>query len=262
MKSIKTYLEKIEAGLPINYPAFKKLLLGLQLDRSFSLDTSSIEAEKVKGDQYCVSILHNGLYQALCELANISGGDRAKLATQNRSHSHKVSGSIITARKGADGHPFTLVAWANGKIDSPAGFTPSQDCIIIENLENFLHLQGVVGEAGSIDVFFGNGMSIANSYHKGLLSRYKHIYMFVDLDLGGLKIAAAVSSLVGHQSVEFMLMPGIEERLDKVAITKPADYLKEVAILGQNYPFLSQPAGLILKNKKTIEQEVFLANGK
>ena len=257
------YLKKIDENIPINYPKFKKLVRSLNLP--YSLRKESINSRKVKGDLYHVQILSRDLEKALRKMADLDRHSRVSLATQNRSHSKKVSGSILSCRKEGN-HPYIIRFEHSGSFHSPADYQPSATCLVIENLENFLQISKTLEvlknllplSPDPVEIVFADGMSVANSFHKKYFSQFNEILLFLDLDAGGLNIAAAVHNLVPEASVVFLIASTTEKALENVESLQGSEYLKKIEAIGRSHVFLRRAAELICYHRKIIEQEAFL----
>jgi hypothetical protein len=260
---IKNMLTAIDQGQSINLLTFKKMLA--QLSLKHRVEPSDIVGDKVKGDQYTVSYFHPQLARELHHLVNDMGTDRNSAARQNRSHKHKVDGSLILVRH-LDQHPQVVTIDSVGNFRIP--IQQSRTAVVLENRQLFLCVEQFYAFIQDytdipcdqpVDFLFGMGNEIANSLHDLFLSAYDHLYLCFDLDLGGLSTARNLYNLIPQQSMSFIQPRDIVKRLGNVSCRRDSDYLEKVAVLGQDSPeFLKPYAQLIHRMGRTIEQESFL----
>lgn len=260
---IKIMLAAIEQGRSINLSTFKKMLA--QLNLKHRVAPSDILGDKVKGDQYTISYFHPQLASELHHLVDDMGIDRNSAARQNRSHKHKVDGSLILVRQ-LHQHPQVVTIDSVGNFKIP--IQQSRAAVVLENRQLFLYVEQFYAFIEDytdipcdqpVDFLFGMGNEIANSSHALFLSTYDQLYLCFDLDLGGLSTARNLYNLMPEQPMSFIQPRDIIKRLDNVSCRRDADYLEKVAVLGQDSPeFLKPYAQLIHRMGRTIEQESFL----
>lgn len=236
-----------------------------QLNLKHRLEPSDILGEKVNSDQYTVSYFHPQLASELRHLIDDMGNDRNSAARQNRSHRHKVDGSLILIRR-LNQHPQIVTIDSVGNFKSP--ITLSRVAVVLENRQLFLYVEQFYAFIQNytdipcdqpLDFLFGTGNEISNSSHALFLSGYEHLYLCFDLDFGGLSTARNLYKLMPTQAMSFIQPRDIRERLDHVTCRRNPDYLEKVAVLGQDSPeFLKPYAQLIHRMGRTIEQESFL----
>jgi len=262
IKRLKQYMDKIDDGVAINYPSFLKFVEALSLD--LTLSPELFKAVKVKGDKYVVTFLNDQLAASLKRLAETDVSQRSSLAQQNSSHETGASGSLVIFKQ-AFGHSQVL------EFDQDGNFTPafnqSKTCLILENIDNFLNAEltftylaknSSLDKNSATDVYFASGNAITNKLHNNLFNRYQSIFLALDLDLGGLKIASTFISTFGDNKVEYLLPVDIDARLKRVEKRKESDYLKKVEAIGRNMPSLAAACSLITKHRKILEQESYI----
>lgn len=146
------------------------------------------------------------------------------------------------------------------RVNTRQVFFTKRACLIIENAESFLFYKDTFrnlakGEEtfdlDEIDIYYAAGNSINNRLHKPLLKQYKVIYLALDIDLGGLKIAQTLKKTYGNEDVVFLLPNKLEERLEKVVQEKSVEYLE----VKMSTPSLKTPCNHILRSRKILEQE-------
>lgn len=225
-----------------------------------SLQPQMLDAIKVRGEYYKIKILSAELDSALEQLATTQTHDRSVLATQNMSHRKSVRGSMLVVRQNDD-HP-TVVLFNDAGEYTPR-FGTKRACLIIENAESFLFYKDTfrnlakredVLDLDEIDIYYAAGNSINNRLHAPLLKQYEVIYLALDIDLGGLKIAQTLKKTYGNEDVVFLLPNKLEDRLEKVVQEKSVEYLEKVEKVKISTPSLETPCNLILRSRKTLEQ--------
>lgn len=265
IKSLARHLENIESGKPVNLPAFLKLIDSL----SIGLEVAPSDIQAIKsGKAYIVTDIKPSLLSELKRLSCADLSSRKGAAIQNKSHSVRVDGSMLLLRKGGS-HPEVVMFKPDGSFIRQS--TESPKLLVVENRQCFINLQQslrLINKLESIvidddtDVLFAEGNQINNSLHRPFLRRYEEIYAFLDIDLGGLKIAHNMLTLLGTDSsapsFHFVLPNNIDELLKNVVETKSTEYLNKVADIGMKAGSLSKPASKILLHRKTLEQEAFL----
>ena len=261
--NLKQYLEKIIQGKPVNYPVFKKLV---ESNTPYQVSSKSVQIQKERGDLYKVKFLSDELKDSLNRLAGLDVTSRVSLATQNKSHSQKVSGSMINCRRGEE-HPYVVLVEKSGDFTSPYEYPNHTDCLIVENLENFLFIKDTINCLESnpeidfknlTDTIFSAGNAITNSFHKLFLNQFSRVFLLLDLDLGGLKTAASLKKMLSEKEVHFLIAPNTDKLLSEVVSEQKPEYLIKIETIGQKNPFLYEAASLIRKHRKTVEQEAYL----
>ncbi|UZE97232.1 hypothetical protein [Alkalimarinus alittae] len=262
-KKLARYLQKISSERPIDLGAFYRLLNTIRLDVSFSQD--EIRATKVKGNKYIVTYLPPSLKRCLEQIARGSEAEtRSEAAVQNNSHSVKVNGSFLIIRKGVS-DPKIIVFDGDGNLTKD--YARADTALLIENRQNFLNISETlefladnsnVDFGLDIDVIFTSGNEVSNSLHSSFLRQYKELFLFLDLDLGGLQIAANIMVLTDNYQHQFIVPDDIEKRLERVQTTASPEHIDKVIEIGVKFDALAPFARLIKKHRKTIEQESFL----
>ncbi len=262
LKRLNQYVNNIENSQPINLSNFYSLLDTFSLDRSNYV--ADIQATKVKpkGSLYLVTKIDSSLLADLKTLISVVDGDRCLAATQNRSHSAKVNGSFIILRKG---YSAPLITMINPKGEYEV--SQSQTVLLIENRQNFISIHQTISFLerytdfkfhSSMDIVFTEGNEVSNSIHQSFLVQYKCIYLFLDLDLGGLLISKNLLMLLPKMEFHFLLPRDIEQRLEKIIEPRDKEYLEKVIAIGRENAFLEPIAKLIKDHRRTLEQENYL----
>lgn len=260
---LSNLLDKIERRQDVNLHQLIKEIEKLNLKHP--LEANDILAHKVKGDFYSITDFNPELWHELRSLTKGAGTDRNSAAHQNLSHNHKVEGSFILIRH-VDEHPQVVTIAADGSYISP--MIQSKRAVIVENRQlflfadtflSFLEKHTDVPTDQPMDVLFGMGNELANSLHARFLNSYEHLYLCLDLDLGGLKTANSVFNLLPEQSISFVQPFDIAQRLENVFCREDQRYLQEIGELSLKvHPLLKPYARLIREMGRTLEQESYL----
>lgn len=262
IKSLKKYIEDIDNRRTIHLTKFITLIEMFSLPHQYM--STDIDARKIKGTQYQVERVNEHLMALLRHLVNDGGTDRISAARQNRSHSHKVKGSLFLIRK-RDAHPNVVIIDEAGHFQYPKKI--SKKALVVENRQNFIYTKRTLTflekytqfeSEQDIDVIFGEGNEISNSLHKQFLTQYEHLYLFLDLDLGGLITARNLISLLPKTPIEFLIPADIESRLKNVTEISDVGYIQKVIDIGSACPPLAPFAKLIKEHRCTLEQESYL----
>lgn len=262
-KRLKNYLDAINSKKPIDAEKFHALLRQLNLQHPVS--PSDFLSEKVQNNKYLVQVVNSKLFDELSVLASLDDNSRASLASQNRSHDTSVNGSMLIVRQD-DKHPTIMVFDFEKQYQGL--FPLNATCLVVENEQNFLQSKqslklmrdhGLIGPE-PIDVIYGNGASITNQLYDLFLEQYSTISLLMDFDLGGLSIARTLINRHGEKKIRFLYPKDIETRLSKVIIPQSPEYLIKVEKIARECPHLAQPARIMRKHRKVIEQEDYLNN--
>ncbi|MBT4836713.1 MAG: hypothetical protein HON94_05145 [Methylococcales bacterium] len=262
LSNLKSYLDKIEQNKPINLQNFINLIKPLALSNPYQ--PKDLTTQPFKAQQYYVLKIDPVLKAELQCLVDDAGNDRISAAKQNRSHHHKVDGSLLVMRQNGK-HPNVVLFnqsgnfYGNSACSKNALLIENRQCFIsIDKSINFLNQQTHLNLNSTTDVIFAVGNEISNEFHRQFLSQYEHLYLFFDLDLGGLKIAKNINNLLPNTSKEFIVPHDIENRLQSVKEEISNTYTDKVIKLRDSQPFLAPYAELIKKYKCVLEQESYL----
>jgi len=262
IQQLKSFLQRIDCDKPINLPIFISLLKKLPLFHE--LLPSDISARKVKGPLYHVDAINEKLNIELRKLTRDIGWDRVSSARQNRSHNKKVSGSILLIRDRSN-HPQVVLFSEDGSFEAPQ--QQAEYALLIENRENYLSIDKTITFLKQkmmfnfdqpIDVIFAVGNEISNSLHRNFLGNYKKLYLFFDLDLGGLTITRNLNTLLPDIPKKFLLPVDIEARLSKVVEKQTSEMIDSVIEIGSTDTLLTPLAKLIKDYQRILEQESYL----
>ncbi len=191
----KRYLDKIDAGVPINWLAFWARIPHPEKKKSdFTL-------EKSDGNTYLVKFVSDKVRSEY--EPKMGSSARVVSSLYGDSHQAKVSyASLPCYLLGSDDFSL-IVCSANEVIQCKQRF---DDILVIENKELFFNRPFVIEliesysiNSGSLLVVLGNGREVANSYFKPIFDKAEHVYCVLDYDLGGLTIYDSLVGLYGDK---------------------------------------------------------------
>lgn len=264
LHQLKKYLDAIEAQEPIDLPRFKRFLDSLSL--SVRIGPNDIVGKRYPTGKYLVTSMDIHLAKELGKLVAQPLDHRISAARQNQSHKHKVEGSLLLVRN-SNTHPQVVVFDKHGSYDVPCRIR--RRALVLENRQNFLSIEQTKefirqfvslfpDDFDELTVVFAEGNEISNALHERFLSQFEHIYLLLDLDLGGLRIAKNLHNLLATTSFTFLLPDDIEHRLSEVVEVASSEHIEEAIAIGQKVPFLTPAAKLIKSFRRTLEQESYL----
>ncbi|NHB59025.1 hypothetical protein G9F32_13495 [Acinetobacter sp. 194] len=263
LSALKKMMWAIEQNQPIHLIRFKELVSKLNIQHR--VEAADIRGIKIKGDRYRICYIHPTIKQEIDKLIADMGHDRISAARQNLSHQHKVQGSFILIRQ-IPNHPQVVIFDHDGQYQTPISL--SRIAVILENRQIFLNIEKMyaflqhytdVPCSQPIDFIFGTGNEIPNSLHQHFLNQYDHLYLCFDCDLGGLKIAKNIKTLLPLKPMTFVQPHDIEQRLSNVVQTCTPDELDKLAQFSLHAPAFLNPFIEMIRNSKCrLEQESFL----
>ncbi len=261
-KQLSSILKKIDEGIAVNLQTFLKTIERVGLNTSEI--KNSLMLERSKGDLYYVSFKDFAIREQLHKVALNKDQTHISASLQNNSHSYNVDCSFILARRLFD-HPYVITFNEDGQYYSPENDICSR-LLVIENLSCFMNieksikfLQSNCGYSPDINscIVFGAGNQINNKLHDSFLKSFDQVFLFLDVDVGGLKIAKTIASIC-KSSVRFIIPSNIEDRLREVEVGLNENQREYVFATGNNTPFLADICSVMLKTNKSIEQQSFI----
>lgn len=260
---ISKYLNKIKSGEPLNFDAFKNQLLQKGVDEISLFKTFT--TEKVARTRYQVKVIDQQLFaQLLIDFPERDINDRISAASAGDSHKHPVSQAMIVLWSTHHVHPVVVLNDVEA-INSPV--TLSKRLLIIENQENFIQKQRTVDflrqqfadfNNQDFDIALGAGNAITNRLNKAFFNQYQQIDCLLDLDVGGLEIFKNLINLTQHSNLNFLLPPCADNLLKQSIIPMEEKHLATLRHTHDQYPLLRPTIELLIKHKKTLEQERYL----
>lgn len=220
-KQLLRYLDKIEAGDPVPEQRF---LLGL---RHFDLAEEALLRQAIRCPQRGSNVIYSNVDIALITAwkAELQPGEttyaRVNRALDGSSHSVNVSGAMLTMWNRHLSHPQIVVATSEDTI-MPPGIVLGRRALIVENLENFLHLESTIAllpscqlteEWQDADVIYGAGNSVTNHLFTPFLQGYDVIGCLFDADLGGIRMFDTLYQRQQLPTLHFITPHDLPERL-------------------------------------------------
>ncbi|WP_267530447.1 hypothetical protein [Acinetobacter oleivorans] len=265
IKKLSNLIRKVQLHENVNLDELRAEISKLSLKNHY-FELNDIQAVKnERGPLYQVTYFNPDLLNEILLLISSAGNDRKSAANQNMSHNHKVDGSFLLIRH-AQSHPQVVTMDVTGEFFSPT--KQSRIAIVVENRQIFLfanrfkeflikHTHVPVDE--TTDFIFGSGNELPNSYHAKFLQSYDHLYLCLDMDLGGLMTANNLMSKLKHSNITFVQPHDIKDRLKAVRTKRKHDYLLGISsFISIANPALKPFAQLIRSMGCTLEQESFL----
>jgi len=263
---IDNYFEDIKSRKPINYRSFKKKAFGIGLTDSDLLKL--FEVKKFDNNKVIVNIINEDEFNKLLQKYNAvdTFKNRKEAAPTGRSHSLKVSGTTFNVRQGLS-HPSTVIVKGDGEVVSNTGC--NNQLLIIENEENFLNIIATYEflikhaniDIANMDVMWGSGNRAANSYLSNYYSSYDKVYCFFDYELGVIKTAQSIYSLLINKEstqFEFVIADNAHMDLKEFGVDLNKSHIKKLEKIRNECNVLAKAVNLMINTGKIMEQEVYL----
>lgn len=260
------YLDKLSAGRPVPEPKLQQAAdqFGLCLDDLLA----EAERRHIKGD----FVRYTGIdrdtlarWRHLAEERHESA--RVDQAKMGNSHNARVSGAMVTVRSRHQPHPQVVIVNEQGVITAPEGFTPADRLVIVENLENFLSLEGTLallpacglGPAWQeADMLFGSGNSITNHLLTPIFQQYREIGCLFDPDPGGIRMCDTLHQRGDLPPLHFLAPTDLPERLKASPRALDMEQRQQLALHMRRSPPCAHVGGLIYTTGRHLEQETYL----
>ncbi|WP_323752343.1 hypothetical protein [Marinobacter sp.] len=197
---MKSYLEKIRKGQPVNYPAFLKKLP----EHAQRLHRDIFTTQKVSVNRWLVTVNDAAAFENLSEMATVPAS-RVEAAKQGDSHRHATGVSFVLAyhQKQPGPRPDAVVIVGD---DVDIGFERATNVLVIENEQNFYSYQQMLSfvcdvmgaslELEGCDVVLGGGNRITQAATLKWLAGYQKVFCAFDYDIGGLQMFATMARLL------------------------------------------------------------------
>lgn len=260
---IRSYLEKIRSGNPINFASFRRALTQelvgeSEIDRAF-------KAVLIGPRSYRVQVQDAERFERI--VARFSGQNettRIGAALSGDSHQVNVSGSCLILRSLQQSHPVVVLMDENG-YSCPIAIAPV--LLLVENLENFLAFEATLNlltewldvDCSNWQVVFSAGNQISNRLHTDFLQHYKKIFCLFDLDLGGLKAYSSLKNMLPDRELHFVLPDQLEPRLNASHWILSVEEREELLRYRNVTPEVDQLISLMRASRRKLEQETYLA---
>lgn len=273
-KQLKTIMDKINGGKPINLSTFQKLLNTIRFHHVFMHSDITCRKASDNTNLYYIEHINQDLLAEINQLIGYED-DKNNASTQNLSHAYKVEGSLLLVRN-YDSHPQVVLIDKQQNYQTPC---PPQNkyAVIIENRQLFIHihktldfLQGcannlkdsdalkILLQRKNFDVIFGMGNEISNELHHKFLNQYSQLLLLPDMDLGGFLIYQNLVALLGKHKIDLLFPSDLADRLDNVVRAAEHNHLLRLKDIAIKHPQLASLINLITTKRKFIEQESYL----
>ncbi|WP_166256221.1 hypothetical protein [Marinobacter salicampi] len=259
------YLDKLSREEPLPEPKLHQVAaqLGLPIDQLLANATRShIRRDLVRW---------SGVDQeALAQWQRVAGERhevaRVDQSLMGNSHGARVSGAMVCLRSVRQPHPQVVLVNDQGEISAAPGSTPAARLIIVENLENFLSLDGTLSLLPACglspawqeaDILYGSGNSITNSLLTPFLQQYQEIGCLFDPDPGGIRMCDTLHQRGGLPALYFLAPGDLRERLSASTRELNMKQRQQLAIHIRRSPPCAHVGGLIHTTGKHLEQETY-----
>lgn len=255
------YLESIQSGKSINYPAFVRKASSYGFSESVIRACFKVSKDtKKKGNFYFLEIKNNDLYIAnFSRFFEVNENKKVELSVHGNSKKAKSDFSHLLIKL----NHYDVVPWVVvfDKNEYKYLFKEKlkKKIIIIENEDSFGNLeQSFHNEQLDLSEFnfiLGFGNYITDRNFREFLNSYDHVICFLDIDLGGLKTFASLKANLSSKTT-FYFSNKMEDYLRAYGneIGDKA-YLQALSFI--NSPGLDQVVKAIKQHKKFAEQEIF-----
>lgn len=192
---------------------------------------------------------------------------RIDQSSLGNSHGARVSSAMITVRSARQPHPRVVMVNDQGEISAPWGSTPAARLVIVENLENFLSLDGTLSLLPACglspawqdaDILYGSGNSITNILLTPFFQQYQEIGCLFDPDPGGIRMCDTLHQRGDLPPLSFLAPADLRERLSASTREINMKQRQQLAIHIRRSPPCAHVGRLIRTTGKHLEQETYL----
>jgi len=192
---------------------------------------------------------------------------RIDQSSLGNSHGARVSSAMVTVRSARQPHPRVVMVNDQGEISAPWGSTPAARLVIVENLENFLSLDGTLSLLPACglspawqdaDILYGSGNSITNILLTPFFQQYQEIGCLFDPDPGGIRMCDTLHQRGDLPSLYFLAPADLRERLSASTREINMKQRQQLAIHIRRSPPCAHVGRLIRTTGKHLEQETYL----
>ena len=192
---------------------------------------------------------------------------RIDQSSMGNSHGARVSGAMVNVRSARQPHPQVVMVNDQGEISAPWGSNPAARLVIVENLENFLSLDGTLSLLPACglspawqdaDIVYGSGNSITNILLTPFFQQYQEIGCLFDPDPGGIRMCDTLHQRGDLPPLYFLAPADLRERLTASTRELNMKQRQQLAIHIRRSPPCAHVAGLIHTTGKHLEQGTYL----
>lgn len=260
------YLDKLSREEPLPEPKLYQAAdqFGLSIDQLLANATRShIRRDLVR---------YSGVDQDTLAQWQLMAEERHAVARidqsiMGNSHGARVSGAMVNVRSIRQPHPQVVMVNDQGEISAPPGSTPAVRLIIVENLENFLSLDGTLSLLPACglspawqeaDILYGSGNSITNILLTPFFQQYQEIGCLFDPDPGGIRMCDTLYQRGNLPPLYFLAPADLRERLSASTRELNMKQRQQLATHIRRSPPCAHVGGLIRATGKHLEQETYL----
>lgn len=243
-----------------------------QAAEQFGLDIEPLLASATRTHVRHDQVKYSGVDQTILSQWQGSVDERHDVARIDRSllgnsHGARVSGAMVTVRNVHQSHPQVILADDKGEVSLPPGRTLAPKLVIVENLENFLNLEGTLAllpacglnpDWQQSDLMFGSGNSITNHLLTPVFQQYQEIGCLFDPDPGGIRMCDTLYQRGDLPPLNFLAPVDLRERLEASLRNLDMKQRQQLAIHSRRSPPCAHVGGLIRATGKHLEQETYL----
>lgn len=265
-RQLMGYLNRLSEEKPLSEPMLHQAAIqfGLDIERLIgSADRIHVRHDKVK----YIGVNLDALQQWRNMAEKRHETPRIDQSCVGNSHGARVSGAMVNVRSSRQPHPHVVMVNDHGEISTPPGSTPGARLIIVENLENFLSLDGTLSllpRCGlspawqEADILYGSGNSITNILLTTFLQQYQEIGCLFDPDPGGIRMCDTLHQRGDLPPLYFLAPADLRERLSASTRELTMKQRQQLATHIRRSPPCAHVAGLIRTTGKHLEQETYL----
>jgi len=260
------YLDKLSRGESLSEPKLHQAAdqFGLDIDQL----TANTKRQHDRSDRVrYLGVDQDTLLQWQSKVEDRHEVARVEQSRMGNSHGARVSGAMVTVRSKRQPHPHVVMVDDKGEISAPPGTTPSDRLIIVENLENFLNIDGTLSLLPvcglspvwqEADILYGSGNSITNILLTPFFQQYREIGCLFDPDPGGIRMCDTLYRRGELPSLYFLAPADLRERLSASTRELNMKQRQQLAIHMRRSPPCAHVGGLIRTTGKHLEQETYL----
>lgn len=261
-----SYLDKLSREEPLSEPKLYQAAdqFGLAIDQLLASATRS----HIRRDLVTYSGVDQDTLAQWQRMADERHAvTRIDHSIMGNSHGARVSGAMVTVRSRRQPHPQVVMVNDQGDISAPPGSVPAARLIIVENLENFLSLDGTLSLLPTCrlspawqeaDILYGSGNSITNILLTTFFQQYQEIGCLFDPDPGGIRMCDTLYQRGDLPPLYFLAPADLRERLSASRREINMKQRQQLGIHMRRSPPCARVGGLIRTTGRHLEQETYL----
>jgi len=261
-----SYLNRLSREAPLPEPKLYQAAkqFGLDIDQLLSTATRiHVRYDEVKFVGVNQTLLEE--FRQITEVQHeVARVDQALIGN---SHGARVSGAMVTIRSAIHPHPEVVIANDNGEITLPPKRALGSRLVIVENLENFLSLEGTLDllptcglhfEWRKADILYGSGNTVTNHLLSPFFQEYREIGCLFDPDPGGIRMCDTLYQRGNLPPLHFLAPADLSQRLEASSLNLNKKQREQLSIHMRRSPPCTYVGSLIRATGKHLEQETYL----